>query len=271
MATRELRENEYLWDGLIYCAICKQPKQVDIQIPDSLKGVLKNSTDGINDCPCKCEIEAAAEEKRLKAIEEKRQIYVPVKKHRGFRFSVDDGQTPKTKLICERYVEKFFEMKKNGMGLLFYGDVGTGKTFYEYCIANELIDKGYSVKSTSLIKIIHEAQKFEGDFDEKMDKYLDNDLLIIDDIGTERDTGFANEYVYKFIDLCYSSDIPILASTNTTLDLMQGEINGEKETVNKRIYDRLLEKCYPVKLNKVKRRVENGSGNRKKMEEILGI
>jgi DNA replication protein DnaC len=269
MATRPLMENEYIQDGLIHCSVCKQPKQ--IRLPDNLKSVFKNATNGIYDSPCECQVRAREEEERLKLIEERRLKYIPIKKHRELRFALDDGQTPRTKLICEKYVEKFDEMKKNGLGLLFYGDVGTGKTFYEYCIANELIDRGYSVTVTSLIKIIQEAQKFEEDFDEKMSKYLENDLLIIDDIGTERDTGFANEYVYKFIDLCYASNIPILASTNKTLDEIQGEIDSDKETTQKRIYDRLLEKCFPVKLNKVKRRVVNSEENRKKMAEILGL
>jgi DNA replication protein DnaC len=271
MATRPLMEHEYIQDGLIHCSVCKKPKQVVIQVPDNYIGVFRNETNGIYDSPCECQVKAAEEEKRLKLIEERRLKYIPIKKHREFRFALDDGQTPRTKLICERYVEKFDEMKKNGMGLLFFGDVGTGKTFYEYCIANELIDRGYSVTATSLLKIIHEAQQFKNDFDEKMSKYLENDLLIIDDIGTERDTGFANEYVYKFIDLCYASDIPILASTNKTLDEIQGEIDSDKETTQKRIYDRLLEKCFPVKLNKVKRRVVNSDINRKKMAEILGL
>lgn len=262
---RELQKNEYLGsDGLVYCSKCKTPKQMLIE------GHYCHIS-----CKCEMEIVQAEElEVKRKLIESRRKDYIPVDKFRNFRFSKDDGQTPKTKLICERYVEKFAEMKAKGMGLLFFGDVGTGKTFYEYCIANELIDREYFVKCVNLISIIQTAQKFKEDFDTAMEQHYKSDLLIIDDIGVERETSFAAEAVYKFIDGCYIRDIPILASTNNSIDEMKQimEAPPSKEAfVYARIYDRLFERCYPIRLTKVKRRVNLSQENQKETERILGL
>ena len=43
---------------------------------------------------------------------------------------------------CQEYALNF---RKDGKSMLFYGSVGTGKTFLSNCIAKELLDKGFSV------------------------------------------------------------------------------------------------------------------------------
>jgi len=55
-------------------------------------------------------------------------------------------------------VEKWPEMRDKNVGMLFYGDVGTGKSFYACCIANALLDKGVSVLVTSSPKILEKIQ-----------------------------------------------------------------------------------------------------------------
>ena len=49
-------------------------------------------------------------------------------------------------------------MRDKNVGMLFYGDVGTGKSFYACCIANALLDKGVSVLVTSSPKILEKIQ-----------------------------------------------------------------------------------------------------------------
>ena len=257
---REACIDEYLHDGLIYCAKCNTAKQTII--------------DG-NYLPTMCECrkaEAEQEERKTRAehMEIVRAKYIPIAEYRNHRFGKDDGQTPRTKLICERYVEKFTDMKTKGMGLLFFGSVGTGKTFYEYCIANELIDRGYSVSATSLISIIDEVSKSKKTIDELIEQHIAKDLIILDDLGTQRETGFADEKVHKFIDAVYASKTPLIASTNLDVEAMRAEADG-KLTNNSRIYDRILDRCYPIRLTSIQRRKINSVNNRAEMESILEI
>ena len=44
---------------------------------------------------------------------------------------------------------------KNGSGLLIWGDVGTGKSFFAGCIANALLEKGVPVLMTHFSRILN--------------------------------------------------------------------------------------------------------------------
>ena len=44
---------------------------------------------------------------------------------------------------------------KNGSGLLIWGDVGTGKSFFAGCIANALLEKGVPVLMTNFSRILN--------------------------------------------------------------------------------------------------------------------
>lgn len=51
-------------------------------------------------------------------------------------------------------------MKEDNVGLLFYGDVGSGKTYLACSIANELIErKQVKVKIMNLSQVINQIQK----------------------------------------------------------------------------------------------------------------
>ena len=56
---------------------------------------------------------------------------------------------------AHRYAEHFAEFQKNGQGLLFWGNVGTGKTFLAGCIANALMEKSIPVLMTSFPKLLN--------------------------------------------------------------------------------------------------------------------
>jgi len=42
---------------------------------------------------------------------------------------------------AKQYAENWDGFRQNGIGLLLFGDVGTGKTFAASCIANAIIDR----------------------------------------------------------------------------------------------------------------------------------
>lgn len=141
--------------------------------------------------------------------------------------------------IVSGYITQFDEMYKKGQGLMFFGDVGTGKSYAAACIANELMGKNHSVIMTSFVSLLH-ADK------ENISNYRLNQasLLILDDFGAERGTDYALENVYNIIDGRYRSGKPIIITTNITLREMQ----ICEDIRYSRIYDRLFEMCYPVKV-----------------------
>lgn len=125
----------------------------------------------------------------------------------------------KTFDICYQYARNF---GTESGSLLFSGDTGLGKTFLSACIAKEVAVKGFSVAYESAVHLISnmERAKFENDADarEKVQRYTDCDLLIVDDLGTEIVGQFTLTALYTLINdriLCGKATI---ISTNLTTD-----------------------------------------------------
>ena len=144
--------------------------------------------------------------------------------------------------LCQRYARHFDEMLEKNQGLLFYGGVGTGKTFAAACIANHLLDQRVPVVMTSFVKLLETMQGFKEEDSVLISRLNRAKLLIIDDLGAERSTDFALEKVYNIVDSRYRARLPIILTTNLSMAEM-------KETVDirySRIYDRIFELCYPM-------------------------
>lgn len=142
--------------------------------------------------------------------------------------------------ICERYAAKFTDMLDMNQGLLFYGDTGTGKTFSAACIANELLDRGVSVVMTSFVKLL--SAQMDDVLMARMNRVK---LLIIDDLGAERSTDYALEFVYNVIDARYRAKRPLILTTNLSL----ADMKQNSDIRYARIYDRIFEMCFPVEFD----------------------
>lgn len=247
--------------GLLTCGLCNTPKEVEVSFLGNNKIVR---------CMCKCaaerhEREQAAFKAKLEQNEIKklRSVGIQDKKILAYTFANDDGSNPKISDLARRYVDKFAEMKKNNCGLLLYGETGTGKSFFAGCIGNALIDKGVSVLATSITRLIN--QIFSTDDKNALLRDICNyDLLIIDDIGAERETSYTIEQVYTVIDERYKSNKPVIFTTNTDPQTFARAV----DIGHKRTYDRILEMCAPVKVEG-QRRKQAGQAKAKKLSEIL--
>lgn len=221
-------------------------------------------------CICKCEkqkIKQRQERERKLLIEERRIFCFEDPESQNNTFANDDGKNEAVTRIAKNYVNKFSELKFNGKGLLLYGNVGAGKSYIASCIANALIDKGYTVKMTNFAKIIKRMQgKFEG-----RQEYLDSlnkcELLIIDDLGIERQSEFAQEVVFDVIDSRYKTGLPMIVTTN----LLPNDFKAPNNVTKSRIYDRILEKCFPVEVKGVNRRREKFRDGYAEMKKVLGL
>ena len=77
-----------------------------------------------------------------------------------------------------------------------------------------------------------------------IDRLMEYPLLIIDDLGVERDTSYIAEQVYNIIDARYRSGRPMIITTNLSMQELENPGIWEK----KRIYDRILECCTPLRV-----------------------
>ena len=119
-------------------------------------------------------------------------------------------------IIAKRYAETFSKDSKN---LLLIGPTGTGKTHLSTAIAKTVIEAGYEVLYDSAQNIMSafEEDKFRsgfGPYEPKATKYLECDLLIIDDLGTEFISTFTLSALYNLLNSRMNKSLPTVISTN---------------------------------------------------------
>ena len=121
--------------------------------------------------------------------------------------------------ICGNYAHTFGPRSGN---LLFTGPPGLGKTFLSACIAREVSDLGFSVVYDTAAHVFHqfESEKFgrenpyEEDPDREINRYLNCDLLILDDLGSELTTQFTQSALYELINTRMLCHRPTIYTTN---------------------------------------------------------
>ena len=248
--------------GLLMCGKCHTKKQKKI----SFLGVER-----VVGCLCRCAAEEM-EREREKHREEEELLHIRQMKSAGlqdstffdYTFANCDETHPCAK-YARRYVGNFAEFQKNGQGLLFWGNVGTGKTFLAGCIANALMEKNIPVLMTSFPKLLNAlGGLYSGEKNEYLKSLNQYRLLIIDDLGVERDTPYVLETVYLVIDERYKSGKPFIITTNLSLE----ELRNPADLEHGRIYDRIMERCVPVAFSGKNYRTDKG---RKNMENAAGI
>lgn len=227
--------------GLIYCKTCHTPRQCKVVICGNLM---------LPRCTCQCEQERMRkEEEEEKArrfrleIDQNRSAGLPSPILRKHTFETDLGYNPEAMNRARNYVRHWEEFYKEGIGLLFWGSVGTGKSFLAGCIANALLDKGVRVRMTNCSRILNELSGLRsGENNRFIDRLCAFDLLIIDDLGMERSSEYAREQIFSVIDSRYRSGRPTIYTTNIHLEQMK----NTTDLNDQRIFDRVLERCIPV-------------------------
>ncbi len=108
--------------------------------------------------------------------------------------------------------------------LLFYGTVGTGKSFLSNCIANALIEKGHSViyfSAGDLFAKISEYAFRKNGRDSGTNPYEDLyncDLLVLDDLGTELTNSFVVSQLFSCLNERHLRRKSTVISTNLPLE-----------------------------------------------------
>ncbi len=125
--------------------------------------------------------------------------------------------------ICRRFTEGF---GSGGGNLLFTGPTGLGKTFLSACIARQVADKCFSVVYETAIQVFKdfETEKFGQQQEENPGltrKYMDCDLLIVDDLGTEMTTQFTISALYQIVNSRMMNNQATIISTNLMPDALE--------------------------------------------------
>ena len=253
-----------------YCEKCHTKKSVILEVFGEIKKI---------PCLCKCQSEKL---KQLEQLEENRQKQYRLNKLKinslmdkkfeqcTFQNWQLDSTNQKMYELGINYTRQWPKMKEENIGFILYGGVGIGKTYLVSCIANKLLEQYVPVIITSSIALLGRYKKAYSDKQAEIvitNNLQQADLLIIDDLGVENDTTWAKEKLYEIIDFRYRNAKPTIVTTNLTLEQLQEKLTGEDGVP--RTYDRLIEMCYPIKLQGKSRRITAYNDKEKVIKNLL--
>ena len=133
--------------------------------------------------------------------------------------------------ICGNYAHTFGQRSGN---LLFTGAPGLGKTFLSACIAREVSDHGFSVVYDTAAHVFQQFESgkfgrdnpYEEDPDREINRYLNCDLLLMDDLGTEMLTSFVQSAFYRIVNDRLVNRRKTVLSTNLTMEELGRRYGG---------------------------------------------
>lgn len=253
-------------DGYLYCGKCNTRKA-------RLVGLGNNYFVLPFNCKCKQEesdkqAEEDAKRDHIQRIRELRSLGFPDAEMSNWTFEKDDLSNPSLSRAAKKYVDNFEVIRqREPRGLVLYGSVGTGKTFIAACIANALIDKGHPCLVTNFPRIVNKLTSLKDDKQEYLDSLNEFDLLVIDDLESERNTEYMGELVMNVIDSRCRAKKPLIVTTNLTAE----EMKKPQEMRRQRIYSRIWEMCYPIEVKGGDRRRAILNDNYSRMKDMLEL
>ncbi len=219
-------------DGLLCCGKCHMPKQcmVDLLGTKTTVGVM-----------CLCErAKFEAEQERSRKMSDCLESLARYENWH-IRVSVDPAAVhPK----MQTYLDNWEDMYKSGTGMLLWGDVGTGKSTSAAWLVKELRKRYVPALMTNFSML--------GNVGDDLPTFRGIDLLVLDDLGQERQTDFMMERMFGVIDERSREGKPTVYTTNLTMSQMEhpetmfDAREARKIKAYKRVFSRVLERSIPI-------------------------
>lgn len=230
------------------CKYCGRLYKKNPHILEGLPEFIKEKIVYIPDCDCLEKLKEkemqTLEMKRLRECKSNRikkflDVSLIDKKFRESTFE-RANISQKYMRVSLAFAKKFVIRGTSPKGILFFGDVGTGKTFASSCIGNYLMDNGKTVVVINMNLYLGKIQREWAQGEKDLLSYIkDCDLLIIDDFGSEKISEFVVEKTFAMIDARYRTQKPIIITTNLNIIEIQKRFGD-------RIGDRIRDMCFPV-------------------------
>ena len=160
------------------------------------------------------------------------------------------------RIFCDNY-------KADSRGLILSGSYGTGKTHLAAAIINELLKTknvvGAFVVVPDLLKAIRKSfdEKDNKDIKQLFDTVKKSELLVLDDLGSEKSSDWVREQLFILINSRYENMLPTIITTNLSMSEL-----AEENVLGRRIVSRLCEMTSGVIVKAGDYRLKSLAGDR---------
>ena len=177
-------------------------------------------------------INSAKIERRVRAGISKRNLL------KGFDYiTAETPEQIRAKAKCEAFADALISGKRD-MNLILSGGVGAGKTL----LASAIIDKACSRLDCRIIEFMTMVKKIRDTYSNNQGKterelikqYSSYDLLVIDEIGVQKNSEDEKILIFEILDARYKEMLPTVLISNM-------DMKGIESAVGSRIIDRLRE------------------------------
>lgn len=134
--------------------------------------------------------------------------------------------------------DKAFQYSQNPEGwVIFEGKYGCGKTHLAAAIGNEVVKHGNRVLFLTTPDLLDHLRstfnpRSEVQYDELFEKVKSIYLLILDDLGVENPSPWAQEKLYQILNHRYTRRLPTVITTNVNIDKLDPRISSRIQDIN---------------------------------------
>lgn len=183
-----------------------------------------------------------------------------------FDFSAYGDAGEFTMQIATKFWQQYQKWETRNKGLYIWSKMkGSGKTGLACCLAGSIqVKYRKTVKFVSVVEYLQavkESFRQGPEVPNQIFGYMNCDLLVLDDLGSEKQSEWADQELFRLIDHRMCEGKPIIVTSNVPVEALK---------CDGRISDRLIDMCIAVHVPEISiRRRRAKASNDRFLEEIL--